>query len=317
MSNDNDADSVHSMAKSPPPASPKLTFIVNGVHSQGTPPNNGHHSHHAHGAANNNNNLSDTEDRLSPPPQALSQSNRKHRERYWGLNSDVDGSGGADAAHGWGPHGLRGLGDSVEQPDSPVHGGAGPAIVSKMRRGSAGIGGALDDDMSEVSSMHHQAGGGGGGAGPNNSSSSVSMMRPRSKSRTDMERVVAGAGKSLTANANAKYNNLSFWKARRVMFFRNGDPFFSGMEYVFKPGRDIISLDSLLDKLTKRMDLPRGARFIFDMTGDRKYTLDDLEDGASYVVSSFKVFKVSQFFSFFVCTYFNIVADEAKNMQRG
>lgn len=31
------------------------------------------------------------------------------------------------------------------------------------------------------------------------------------------------------------------------------------------------------------------------MDGDRKYTLDELEDGASYVVSSYKIFKVSQF----------------------
>lgn len=29
------------------------------------------------------------------------------------------------------------------------------------------------------------------------------------------------------------------------------------------------------------------------MDGDRKLTLDELEDGASYVVSSYKTFKVS------------------------
>lgn len=42
------------------------------------------------------------------------------------------------------------------------------------------------------------------------------------------------------------------------------------------------------------MDLPRGARYIFSMDGDRKYRLDELEDGASYVVSSYKAFKVSE-----------------------
>lgn len=42
------------------------------------------------------------------------------------------------------------------------------------------------------------------------------------------------------------------------------------------------------------MDLPRGARHIFSMDGDRKITLDELEDGASYVVSSYKTFKVSE-----------------------
>jgi len=41
------------------------------------------------------------------------------------------------------------------------------------------------------------------------------------------------------------------------------------------------------------MDLPRGARHIFSMDGDRKLSLDELEDGASYVVSSYKTFKVN------------------------
>jgi hypothetical protein len=41
------------------------------------------------------------------------------------------------------------------------------------------------------------------------------------------------------------------------------------------------------------MDLPRGARFVFSMDGDRKLRLEELEDGASYVVSSYKTFKVS------------------------
>lgn len=91
-----------------------------------------------------------------------------------------------------------------------------------------------------------------------------------------------------------KYNNLSFWKARKITFFRNGDPFYPGFEFIFKPGRDIATMDVMLDKLTKKMDLPRGARFVYDMSGDRKKNLDDLEDGASYVVSSFKGFKVSE-----------------------
>lgn len=65
------------------------------------------------------------------------------------------------------------------------------------------------------------------------------------------------------------------------------------LDFRFKPGRDIVSLESLLDKLSLRMDLPRGARYIFSMDGDRKYRLDELEDGASYVVSSYKAFKVT------------------------
>lgn len=103
----------------------------------------------------------------------------------------------------------------------------------------------------------------------------------RSKSRTDM------------SGASSRYQNLSYWKARRLIFYRNGDPFFPGVEYRFKPGRDVSNLETLLDKISPKMDLPRGARYVFSMDGDRKYTLDELEDGASYVLSSLKVFKVS------------------------
>lgn len=96
----------------------------------------------------------------------------------------------------------------------------------------------------------------------------------------------------------SRYANLNFWKARRVTFYRNGDPFHPGVEFRFKPGRDLVSMDSLLDRLSERLELPRGARFIFGMDGDRKYRLDELEDGASYVVSSYKTFKVKVTLSF-------------------
>lgn len=105
----------------------------------------------------------------------------------------------------------------------------------------------------------------------------------RSKSRSEL------------VGPSSRYGNLSYWKARRVLFYRNGDPFFPGVEFRFKPFRDIVSLEALLDKISPKMDLPRGARYVFSMDGDRKYNLDELEDGASYVVSSFKGFKVSLF----------------------
>ncbi|CAH0692533.1 unnamed protein product [Chilo suppressalis] len=95
------------------------------------------------------------------------------------------------------------------------------------------------------------------------------------------------------AEPASRYANLNYWKARRVTFYRNGDPFHPGVEFRFKPGRDLASLDALLDRLSERLELPRGARFIFGMDGDRKYRLEELEDGASYVVSSYKTFKVS------------------------
>uniref|UniRef100_T1GHL1 Doublecortin domain-containing protein n=1 Tax=Megaselia scalaris TaxID=36166 RepID=T1GHL1_MEGSC len=74
--------------------------------------------------------------------------------------------------------------------------------------------------------------------------------------------VVGGMG------AVSRYSNLSYWKARRVVFYRNGDPFFPGVELRYRPGRDITSIDNLLDKISSKLDLPRGARYVFSMDGD-------------------------------------------------
>lgn len=117
----------------------------------------------------------------------------------------------------------------------------------------------------------------------------------RPKSRQDM--LAPGSsggpgGAGQMAYPNSRYNVSNFWKARRVLFYRNGDPFFPAVEFRFKPGRDISTIEKLMDKISSRMDLPRGARYIFSMDGDRKTNLDELEDGSSYVVSSFKQFKV-------------------------
>lgn len=142
--------------------------------------------------------------------------------------------------------------------------GVGGGHFGQMEGGNRGLNMQTNDNMSENSSQ-------------------APTQLTRSKSRLDM------------AGPSSRYQNLSYWKARRLIFYRNGDPFFPGLEYRFKPGRDVNSLESLLDKVSPKMDLPRGARYVFSMDGDRKYTLDELEDGASYVLSSLKVFKVRQF----------------------
>lgn len=134
---------------------------------------------------------------------------------------------------------------------------------------------SMMDNMSEVSSQ------------PPIQPPTGSKMKPRTSDGS------LGGMVGPATGPQSRYSNLSYWKARRVVFYRNGDPFFPGIEFRFKPGRDIGSLETLLDKISPKMDLPRGARYVFSMDGDRKYTIDELEDGASYVVSSFKRFKVS------------------------
>ncbi|KAH8235255.1 hypothetical protein KR032_011649, partial [Drosophila birchii] len=140
--------------------------------------------------------------------------------------------------------------------------------------------------------------GGGGGATSGRQSRAISPGYPDNMSETSEQPPVVPLVRSksrpeISSAAAARYNNLSYWKARRVVFYRNGDPFFPGVELRYRPGRDVTSLDNLLDKISPKMDLPRGARYVFSMDGDRKYHLDELEDGAFYVVSSFKAFKVS------------------------
>ncbi|KAG8179242.1 hypothetical protein JTE90_004070 [Oedothorax gibbosus] len=80
-------------------------------------------------------------------------------------------------------------------------------------------------------------------------------------------------------------------KARMVTFFKNGDPFYSGTKVSIMPGKDFVTLDSLCDYLTQRMNIPHGVRYIFSLTGRKISVLDDLLDGYSYVVSGTKGFQ--------------------------
>ncbi|KAK0078586.1 hypothetical protein PV325_002334 [Microctonus aethiopoides] len=154
--------------------------------------------------------------------------------------------------------------------------------------GGTTIGIGLGGNMGELSGSGGGASGGGiGGYWRHSRPSSPRMPPPeqpehRPKSRHENQ---------IANITTTKYNNLGYWRARRVTFYKNGDPYFPGVEFRFKPGRDIGSLEALLDRLSLRLDLPRGARHIFSMDGDRKLNLDELEDGASYVVSSYKTFK--------------------------
>uniref|UniRef100_A0A182W4I8 Doublecortin domain-containing protein n=1 Tax=Anopheles minimus TaxID=112268 RepID=A0A182W4I8_9DIPT len=236
------------------------------------------------------------------------------------------GGGGGGGGGGWGPRQRGGpveRGSRIQSPATGtvphLHGGGG--IVGVTGGGTAGgAGGTSMDVGSEGGSQPAAANATGtatatsGGPGPGTAASTPGTAAPqhagpvpvkRSQSRNDVLDLDSVPGPSgllpsnpgvpgtIGGNPQSRYSNLSFWKARRVLFYRNGDPFFPGVEFRFKPGRDICTLEALLDKISARMDLPRGARYIFSMDGDRKYSLDELEDGSSYVVSSFKVFKVS------------------------
>ncbi|XP_071537716.1 LOW QUALITY PROTEIN: echinoderm microtubule-associated protein-like CG42247 [Panulirus ornatus] len=80
------------------------------------------------------------------------------------------------------------------------------------------------------------------------------------------------------------------WRARKVRFFRNGDRYYPGYEFVFKPGRDVVNMEALCDKISDRIGLINGARYIFGLDGRRRYRIEELEDGESYVAASDRKF---------------------------
>ncbi|XP_028839093.1 neuronal migration protein doublecortin-like isoform X2 [Denticeps clupeoides] len=84
-------------------------------------------------------------------------------------------------------------------------------------------------------------------------------------------------------------------KAKKVRFYRNGDRYFKGIVYAVASDR-FRTFDALLADLTRSLsdhiNLPQGVRFIFTIDGTRKITtLDELEEGESYVCASENFYK--------------------------
>uniref|UniRef100_A0A803YJ45 Doublecortin domain-containing protein n=2 Tax=Meleagris gallopavo TaxID=9103 RepID=A0A803YJ45_MELGA len=73
--------------------------------------------------------------------------------------------------------------------------------------------------------------------------------------------------------------------AKRICFYKSGDPQFNGIKMVIN-NRSYKTFDALLDSLSKRVPLPFGVRNISTPKGRHSITsLDDLEDGKSYICS--------------------------------
>ncbi|XP_068438436.1 oxygen-regulated protein 1-like [Clinocottus analis] len=73
--------------------------------------------------------------------------------------------------------------------------------------------------------------------------------------------------------------------SKRVCFYKSGDPQFNGLRMVIN-NRTFKTFDALLDSLSKKVPLPFGVRNISTPRGIHAvHTLDDLEDGKSYICS--------------------------------
>ncbi|KAG8186282.1 hypothetical protein JTE90_004626 [Oedothorax gibbosus] len=74
-------------------------------------------------------------------------------------------------------------------------------------------------------------------------------------------------------------------KARRCTFFRNGDYFDSGVKVVFRGNKPFSTMPHLLDYLSLKARMP--AKKLFNLeTGRAVHSLDQFENGQSYVISS-------------------------------
>lgn len=73
--------------------------------------------------------------------------------------------------------------------------------------------------------------------------------------------------------------------SKRVCFYKSGDPQFNGLRMVIN-NRTFKTFDALLDSLSKKVPLPFGVRNITTARGVHAvHTLDELEDGKSYICS--------------------------------
>lgn len=76
--------------------------------------------------------------------------------------------------------------------------------------------------------------------------------------------------------------------SKRVCFYKSGDPQFSGLSMVIN-NRTFKTFDALLDSLSKKVPLPFGVRNITTPHGVHAvHTLDELEDGKSYICSDMR-----------------------------
>uniref|UniRef100_A0A673L4F6 Oxygen-regulated protein 1 n=1 Tax=Sinocyclocheilus rhinocerous TaxID=307959 RepID=A0A673L4F6_9TELE len=78
---------------------------------------------------------------------------------------------------------------------------------------------------------------------------------------------------------------------KRVCFYKSGDPQFTGHRMVIN-SRTFKTFDALLDALSKKVPLPFGVRTITTPRGAHVVrTLDDVQDGGSYLCSDQKKVK--------------------------
>ena len=57
--------------------------------------------------------------------------------------------------------------------------------------------------------------------------------------------------------------SLNNYRAVKLNLYKNGDPWFGPINYLFLPGRDVTSLESLFKIISPKMDLMNGKELLF------------------------------------------------------
>ncbi|MEQ2170450.1 hypothetical protein GOODEAATRI_000418 [Goodea atripinnis] len=92
----------------------------------------------------------------------------------------------------------------------------------------------------------------------------------------------SGSGYTIDTSHHSVTNTIL---SKRVCFYKSGDPQFNGLRVVIN-NRTFKTFDALLDSLSKKVPLPFGVRNITTPRGVHGInTLDELEDGKSYICS--------------------------------
>lgn len=77
-------------------------------------------------------------------------------------------------------------------------------------------------------------------------------------------------------------------QVKKFHFFRNGDAYFKGITLAFPPER-YRTYESVVAEVTRALstlvNLPNGVRNLFNLQGKKVFSLQELEDGHSYVAS--------------------------------
>ncbi len=78
------------------------------------------------------------------------------------------------------------------------------------------------------------------------------------------------------AAASRYATDLDKYRATIITLFKNGDPWYSGHEMRFMPGRDFRGLEGLFQKANERLNFIGGVKYMWDTEGDRITSLDQV-----------------------------------------